>query len=465
MSVFRKHNRSLVSLAVAAVLALALCQYDAHAQEMEAAEEAVAIFNQAQDLHEKGDLAGALKLYDRSLEILPEFPEAAYQRGSAQLALGKVADAESSFRRAVELRPDWSLAFSGLGAVLVQQEKFTEAEPVLTKALALDDLNFPAFAAMTELRIKTKASTATIEMLLGRITDLTAKANPPVSIWINRSALENHLGQKAAARSSINRALAIDPNNKNALIQSAEIAFAVADTKRAAADAALLEKLSPGSETAKLIRAEILYIEADNSGALKMLDLIAAAKAAPLRKRITATAATNAAELEKQLAANEKDAAILGQLCRLYRRNEPEKAISYCRRASEAEPKNINHAVGFGAALVQAKQFDAAVVTLRKLLAAAPDNATARANLATALFQLKRFPEAKSEFLWLTNAQPKSAAAYYHLALTHDHLKEYVDAIANYQQFLRLATDAENKLEIEKVNLRLPDLQKLIKKK
>lgn len=437
---------------------------DVRGQEPDPAEEAVAAFNQAQDLHEKGDLAGAISLYDRSLEILPEFPEALYQRASAQLALGKTADAEASFRRAVELRPDWSLALAALGSLLVAQEKFTDAEPLLTKALALEDLNFPAFAAMTELRIKTKAKPATIEMLLGQITDLTAKANPPVSIWTSRAALESHLGQKTAARASINKALTLDPKNKNALIQSAEIALAASDTKRAEADAAMLDKISPGGDTQKLIRAQILYTNGDNAGATKIIDTLSPAKAAPLRARIK-IATSSASELEKQLSENETDVALLGELCRLFRRENPEKALNFCRRATVAEPNNINHAVGLGAALVEAKQFAAAVLTLRKLIEIAPENATAHANLATALFQLKRYAEAKVELQWIAGAEPSSAGAFYFLGLAHDKLTEYPDAAANYQIFLRLATEAENKAEIEDVKRRLPELERLLKKR
>jgi hypothetical protein len=57
------------------------------------------------------------------------------------------------------------------------------------------------------------------------------------------------------------------------------------------------------------------------------------------------------------------------------------------------------------------------------------------------------------------------AIVHYFLGITHDQLNEYLDAMANYQQFLRLADAAQNKLEIEKVNLRLPILQKQIKVK
>ena len=83
-----------------------------------------------------------------------------------------------------------------------------------------------------------------------------------------------------------------------------------------------------------------------------------------------------------------------------------------------------------------------------------------RANLATALFQLKRYNEAKVQFTWLVEKQPSNVAAYFFLAISHDELREYGDAMANYQAFLRLADPKVNQLEIDKVNLRLPTLQK-----
>jgi len=153
----------------------------------------------------------------------------------------------------------------------------------------------------------------------------------------------------------------------------------------------------------------------------------------------------------------------LERLCILSRTENPQKSLDYCRRASELEPNNINHAVSFGAALVQAKRFPEAANFLLKIKQLAPDNYTARANLAAALFQLKRFQEAKTEYAWLTERQPDLSVGYYFLAIAHDNLGEYIDAMANYQQFLRLADPKVNQLEIDKVNLRLPSLDKLIK--
>jgi Flp pilus assembly protein TadD len=138
--------------------------------------------------------------------------------------------------------------------------------------------------------------------------------------------------------------------------------------------------------------------------------------------------------------------------------------LDYCKRALDAEPSNANHAIGYAAALVQAKRFDEAVSILQRLRLLMPENSTIRANLGTALFELKRFQEAKSEYEWLTAKQPVPPIAYYFLAICHDQLGEYLDAGANYNLFLKNADAVQNKLEIDKVKLRLPELEKQIKK-
>jgi tetratricopeptide (TPR) repeat protein len=79
-------SRALFCLFLFGSLGL-FCTPGAFGQDSEPAQDAVAIFNRAQDVHEKGDLAGAIKLYEQALKILPEFPEAEYQRGTAEIAL------------------------------------------------------------------------------------------------------------------------------------------------------------------------------------------------------------------------------------------------------------------------------------------------------------------------------------------------------------------------------------------
>lgn len=434
-------------------------------QESEPTDDAVAAFNLAQEAHEKGDLPVAIQLYEKALKIVPEFPEAQYQRGMAELALGNTVEAERSFRRAVELRPEWTLALAGLGSILVDREQFSEAERVLTRAIDLDPQNFPAFSALVDLRLRTGAAPAVLRDLLTRLIDITSKAKITASTWTARAALENALGDGKSASASLARAITIDPGNRAALLQVANMALADGDTLHALEAADALARQPANADEVKLLRARILAYQGKTDEALKVLDTIAmpSARAADLRGKITANTTVSAAELETQLETQPTSAVVLGRLCTVLRVSDPAKALGYCRRAAEAEPANINHAIGFGAALVQAKQFDAAVNILQKIVGRAPDNWTAHANLATALFELQRFAEAKTQYEWLTSTNPGSAAAFYFLAIVHDHLSEYLDSMANYQQYLRLADPVRDKLEIDKVNLRIPTLAKQIK--
>ena len=63
----------------------------------------------------------------------------------------------------------------------------------------------------------------------------------------------------------------------------------------------------------------------------------------------------------------------------------------------------------------------------------------------------------------MTQSKPSLAAAYFFLAITHDRLREFPDAMANYQQFLKIADRVDFKDEIERVTLRMSSLEKQIR--
>ena len=462
---FLSNTRSVV-VVLAVVLAVCSLVPNTYGQDDEdASGEAIALFNKGQDAHERGEFAIAIENYEKALKLIPAFPEAQLQRANAFQSLGKFGDAESAFRRTLELRDDWSLAMAGLGAVLVRRNNFVEAEKYLTRAIEIDELNFPAYAAITELRLKTKASGDVLNTLLTKLRNLTAKANPTASVWASRAALENALGDRKTALLSAARALELDPKYQYALSTSADIALLEHDPASADAFVKRLETLAPAAESTKGLRARVLVEQGKIDEATTLLNSITnpGPEIADLKRQLVAASTTDVPTLENQLTADPRNAVILGKLCAAFRVGDPAKALDYCRRASEAEPNSVQPVIGYAAALVQAKRYDDAVVVLRRLLTIAPSNSTVRANLATALFQLKRYPEAKVEFRWLTEQKPDLAIAYYFLAIIHDNLLEFVDAAANYQQFLRLADPDSSKLELEKVNLRLPVVQKLIK--
>jgi tetratricopeptide (TPR) repeat protein len=432
----------------------------------------VKLFQQGQDAHEKGDLKKALELYNQALDIAPDFPEAEFQKATALVSLNRLDEAEESFRRASTLRPEWTPPQASLGALLVRTGKFDEAEMLLTQVIKTDEQNFPAYSALANLYIRIKASPDKMRTLLGQLQALSSKMRPPASVWSSRAALERALGDNASAKASASRALAIDPKDLAALHTRAEALIGLGDFSSAQADAQTILKVSPDLASGKLLSARAQSAAGNLDEALKTLDAMdAASKQTPeyvdLRKAIVSAGSDsgdNLADLEKQAAQDPKNIDVLARLCVASRRSDPVKALDYCKRAAGLEPANMNHAVGYAAALVQSKQFLPAVQILQQVLAKAPDNFAAHSNLATALIELKRYPEAITEFEWLAEKKPDLVIAYYFLGVANDSTQKYIEAMAYYKKFLTLAKPEYNKQQIEDVNIRLPALAKEIEK-
>ena len=426
--------------------------------------EAIALFNKGQDAHEAGDLKTAIELYEKALKLMPDFPEAELQRGNAYRSLGDLETAESAFRRAVSLREDWSLAIANLGSVLVRRGKFDEAKPLLKRAIELDSENTPAHVANVTLLVKTNAPSAELKEAHKKIASMSAVSKPTASVWFAKAVLENAFGDKKAAAASSARSLELDANNVSALALAASLSLDAADPQQADARIAKLEAIEPTAPELSILKARSLATRGKGAEALKFIESVKDPDKdlLGLKAQIIASTSDDTAALEKQLESEPKNAVVLGRLCSVLRAKDPAKAMDFCKRAFEAEPSNIDHAIGYGAAMLQGKNYAGAAALFQKLLGAAPDNFTLRANFATALFQLRRYNEAKVQYRWIVEKQPENVAAVFFLAVSHDQLSEYADAVANYQIFLRKADPKTNQLEIDKINLRLPVLQKLL---
>jgi tetratricopeptide (TPR) repeat protein len=403
--------------------------------------------------------------------LQPDFPEAEYQRGSALLSLERPSDAEKAFRRAIELRPDWALPQTTLGVMLLRGRQLAEAEKLLGKALALDPRSSIALVPLAFNQRQFKNSPEALLVLLKLLRQATDEKSATTMLWAARGITEAALGGKASALESFERALALDARNDKALVGRAQLRAAAGDYERALADIEAAQKLGTASSAVKLASIDIYLRAGKRDEARRAWETLdEETKGQPEAVALHAAllscedTAENRAGLEKALEASPRDAQLLACLGAAYRRADPSRSLEFYRRAADIEPKNLDLAVGYTAALVQARRFEEAAVIARRVLALSPDRYEAHANLATALYELKRYPEALTEFRWLAGAKPELAATYFFIATAHDYLAEYVEALAAYETFLSRADAQTNKLEIEKVNLRLPSLRNQVKR-
>jgi tetratricopeptide (TPR) repeat protein len=462
-------------LAFALVFALVLwCAPATRAQETDefgdTAADPVKLFNRAQEAHAKKDYERALELYEEALQLRPEFPEAEFQKAGALVALRRLPEAEKSYRRAMELRRTWSLPPAALGLLLVRIEgREREAEPLFRRALELDPKNLTAAVGLAELR--TRAGDAAEAVKFSR---LAAELKPgDASLWTSLGIAEAWAKESAAALKSFERALALDPSQVEAHVGRADLLFVMGERERALEDLRAAEAKAK-SDWQTLLRVADRYGLFGHKGEARRVyeSLPAEAKQSEVGKKLHAALSDAPCEdtpdaralLERLVAADPRNAGALACLGLLKRTSDPAASADFYRRAFEAEPHNVDHAVGYAAALVQQRRFAEAASILRRVLRTAPDKYEAHANLAAALYEMKLYNEAVVEYKWLSRARPELSVVHFFIATAHDRLGEYEAALEAYETFLARADARLNQLEIEKVNLRLPSLRNQVKR-
>jgi serine/threonine-protein kinase len=84
-----------------------------------------------------GRSAEADPLYKRAIDLRPGYWHNYNAYGNHLLRTGRLADAERMFRRVVDLRPESAAGYGNLGATLVIAGRLPEAEPFLLAALKI----------------------------------------------------------------------------------------------------------------------------------------------------------------------------------------------------------------------------------------------------------------------------------------------------------------------------------------
>ncbi|HEX6717190.1 MAG TPA: tetratricopeptide repeat protein [Pyrinomonadaceae bacterium] len=466
-------------LLVAACLALLSICATVSAQTVETfgddAADPVRLFERGQSAHAHGELEKAIAFYEQALKVRPEFPEAEFQLGNALASLGHLPEAEKAFRRAISYKKNWSLPYSALGVVLMRQTRDKEAEESFRQALNIDNKDNVALRMLSELRLRAGDTKSALDLA----KQATANPEASASAWISLALAEKANGDKAAAKTALDHVLANEPENIAALIERADLFAdeknfepAIVDLKAAAklksSDKAVMSRLAyvlqqagKTEEAAAVAKSAGIEVQqSTGNGTAGVVGTPEEIEAANSTDPVTARKA-----LEKLLEKNPRNAMLLGRLGASYRTDDPARSLDFYRRASETQPNAPEYALGYAAALVQARRFAEAANILRQVVKASPDNYAAHANLATALYEAKRYQEAIPEYEWILTARPEIAVAHYFIATSHDYLGEYPEALASYEKFLSAADAKTNQLEIDKVKLRLPTLKRQIQLK
>jgi tetratricopeptide (TPR) repeat protein len=438
----------------------------------DSAADPIRMFERGQSAHARGELEKALAFYEQALKVKPEFPEAEFQRGNALASLGRLDEAEQALRLAIAQKKNWALPHSALGALLMRKERDADAEQSFRAALKIDANEGFALRMLSEIRLRAGDTKEALDLA----KRATATAEAPASAWIVMAVAERANGNKAVAKTTLDRVLGDEPANVAALLERADLSTDEKNFESAITDLRAAAKVKPGE---KKIMARLAYVlqqagrneeaaEAAKSAGLGVQQSSGDGKGGVVGtpEEIEAANSDDPAvarkALEKLLEKNPRSAALFGRLGASYRTADPAKSLTFYRRASELQPEAAEYAIGYAAALVQQRRFTDAAQILRQVVRLHPQNYAAHANLATALYEGKQYAEAIPEYEWILAAKPEISVAHYFIATSHDYLGEYPQALASYEKFLAAADVKTNQLEIDKVKLRLPSLKRQI---
>ena len=460
-------------LAFALVFFVALfCAQSTHAQDDfdDDAADPVKLFNRGQDAHAKKNYEQAIELYDEALKLRPDFAEVEFQKAGALIALHRTAEAERSYRRAMEVRPTWALPPAALGLLLARTEgREREAEVPLRRALELDAKNLLAVVALAELRTRSGDAAESLA-LWRRATELKPE---DASLWVERGRAERASKDTPAALKSFERAVVLEPSNVDARLARVDLYLDSGDKEHAVEAVRELEAQAKSDWKLAIAIANRYGLAGMRDDARRIYEsLPEEAKNSEEGKRLSEAVndvrcedtPESRASLEKLIASDAKNAAALACLGTIYRTSDPQRSLEYFRRANEVDQRKADYAVGYGAALVQLRQFDKAAAILQRVVELSPEHYEAHANLAAALYELKLYKQAVVEYKWIGQARPGLAIVHFFIGTAHDRLGEYEEALAAYEAFLTAADPTVNRLEMDKVNLRLPSLRNQIKR-
>jgi Tfp pilus assembly protein PilF len=160
-------------------------------------------------LFQKKDPEGSLSHFRRALEEMPTYYEAYHYIGLAQMDMGRTAEAENSFRKAIELSESrFAEPHFALGSLLSGREKFSEAEGVVRRGLQLDAQSWQGYHQLARALFGLNR----VEEAEKSIQAAIARRSEHAPLYLLSANIHIRLKQYPALLKDLDEYLKLDPN-------------------------------------------------------------------------------------------------------------------------------------------------------------------------------------------------------------------------------------------------------------
>jgi tetratricopeptide (TPR) repeat protein len=348
-----------------------------------------AAIDAAKDLHQRGDLPGAERLYRAVLHDDADRFDALLLLGILEYQRGNHRDAHGLIERALRTDGQSAVAHLQMGLVLRALRKTEEAIASYDRALAIE----PALVDALYNRGNALHALERLDEALESYQKALALQPSDAGALNNRGVVLNALGRPAEALASYDRALAIRPGYAEALNNRGIALYALDRPAEALAcyDRAL--ELRRDYAEALNNRGNALRALKRHEQALASYDEALAIDADYIEARTNRGLAL--LELERH-----------------------ERALADYDQALRIRPDNAEALLNRGNALLALNRHEEALASLDRVLQLIPDHVEALNNRGNALLALNRHAEALSAYEKAIRLRPDDAEAHWNEALT-----------------------------------------------
>ena len=212
------------------------------------------LFQQAQSLHQQGQLERAIELYGQCIERAPERAEAYYKRANALNGLVRLEPALEDYDRAIRFKPSYAYALCNRGSVLERLGRREEALASYDRAIELD----PKDALTHYNRGSVLKGLKRYEEALASYESAIGLNGNYAEAYVNRGNVLQQLMRYEAAIESFGRAIALNPAIAQAFQGRGVCLYRLKRLEQALADYNEAIALKPDLAAAHFMRGNLL---------------------------------------------------------------------------------------------------------------------------------------------------------------------------------------------------------------
>jgi len=166
------------------------------------------ILQQGIALHKEGKLEEAETSYKKAIELKSNNMIAHNNLGVVQYELGKYKEAETSYKKAIEHKPDFAEAYYNLGATQIKTEKYQEAEESYQKAIEINPDYAEAYYDLGNM-LKDLGRLLEAEVNYKKVIELKADF---ILAYNNLGVIQHELGKLDEAEDNFKKSIALKPD-------------------------------------------------------------------------------------------------------------------------------------------------------------------------------------------------------------------------------------------------------------